>query len=211
MKRLPFGVFAGVIAPLLFVIIFMLEPFLHPGYNSLSMFVSELSLGSYGWIQILNFIIFGILLIIFSREVASIFSARNLPRTGPVLLVIIGISYLLSGPFVTDPGTIFAAQKSIHGIIHGIFGAIVFTLMPIVCFVFLISFRSDEKLSPFQWITLVFTIVITMAVVLLTIASKLPITAAIFSEWLGVIQRAAIIPFMLWVSLFALKLLRISM
>lgn len=209
MKRLPFGIFAGLIAPFLFVFIFMLEPFLHPGYNSLTMFVSELSLGSYGWIQILNFIVFGFLLIIFSRAVASIFSERNLPRTGPVLLAVIGISYLLSGPFTTDPGTIFTAQESIHGIIHGIFGAIVFTLMPVVCFVFLKSFRTDEKLNSFQWITLVFATVITMAVVLLTIATKLPITAAMFNGWLGVIQRAAIIPFMLWVSLFALKLLRI--
>ena len=120
-----FAAWAGMIAPMLFVVIFTIEGWLRPGYNPLAMYVSELSLGPYGWMQILNFIIFSILFLIFVRGIASEFKEGKASRFGPPLLTIIGLSFLVSGPFVTDPGTIFL-QMSWHGMIHGIFGAIVF-------------------------------------------------------------------------------------
>ncbi len=55
------AVWAGMIGPVLFAATFTIEGWLRPGYNPNSMFVSELSLGPRGWIQILNFIVFGVL------------------------------------------------------------------------------------------------------------------------------------------------------
>ena len=52
---------AGIIGPALFVGIFMLEGWVRPGYEPLKMYVSALSLGSRGWIQIVNFVGFGFL------------------------------------------------------------------------------------------------------------------------------------------------------
>jgi hypothetical protein len=201
---------AGVIGPILFVVIFTIEGWLRPGYKPLTMYVSELSLGSRGWIQILNFIVFGSLFLVFTRAVAAEFQSGKASRGGVILLTIIAICYLLSGPFITDPANTPRNEMTLHGILHGIFGAIVFSLMPISCFVFLRCFREDPKWQFLQWWTLALGIIIAAAVILLTVATKLPNTQNLFGEWLGLIQRLAIVPFMIWLFVFALGLIRQS-
>jgi energy-coupling factor transporter transmembrane protein EcfT len=47
--------------------------------------------------------------------------------------------------------------------------------------------------------------IIATAVILLTLTSKVPALQAAFEAWLGLIQRIIIIPFMLWLFLFALR------
>jgi hypothetical protein len=68
---------AGIIAPALFVTVFMIEGWIRPGYEPLNTFVSALSLGPRGWIQIANFISFGALFLAFTRAVAAEFQSRK--------------------------------------------------------------------------------------------------------------------------------------
>ena len=56
MKKAPMGVrqyaaWAGMLAPVLFVTVFTIAGLLRQGYDPLSTYVSELSLGPGGWIQ----------------------------------------------------------------------------------------------------------------------------------------------------------------
>jgi hypothetical protein len=51
-------------------------------------------------------------------------------------------------------------------------------------------------------------ILIAAAVILLTVSSKLPPVQNSFTDWLGLIQRTIIVPFMLWVFIFALGIHR---
>lgn len=201
---------AGIIAPALFVGVFVLEGWLRSGYNSQAMFVSELSLGPRGWIQIANFIIFALLLFAFSWRVAGILKGGVAAKAGPLLLAAVAACCLLAGIFITDPGTIFTAQKSLHGIIHGIFGAVVFLIMPICCFVFLRRFWNDPQWQGIRFWTLGAAIVVAAAVILLTIATKVPIAQNALAEWRGLIQRAAIIPYMAWLFIFAWSARRFS-
>jgi hypothetical protein len=199
---------AGMIGPILFVAIFTLEGWFRPGYKPLGMYVSALSLGPRGWIQIVNFVVFGVLLLVFTRGVAGEFQNGKASRGGPILLAIIASGYLASGPFVMDPTGTPLNQISIHGTLHGILGGIVFLLMPISCFVFLRRFRVAPKWHSLQGWTLGLGTIIALAVVLLTISTKLPAVQNVFIEWIGLIQRAAIVPFMIWVFIFALELRR---
>jgi hypothetical protein len=201
---------AGIIGPTLFVVTFTLEGWLRPGYEPLRMYVSELSLGSRGWIQIINFVVFGLLFLVFTRGVAAEFQSGKASRGGLILLTIIAICYLVSGPFVMDPTGTSLNQMTFHGTLHGIFGGIVFSLMPVSCFVFLRRFREDPKWQFLQWWTLALGTIIAAAVVLLTVATKLPGTQSGFNEWLGLIQRTAIVPYMIWLFTFALGLRRRS-
>ncbi|MEZ4673189.1 MAG: DUF998 domain-containing protein [Caldilineaceae bacterium] len=57
---------AGILAPLMFVTVFTLEGSVRPGYDPTSMYISALALGERGWIQILNFLILGLLLFVFT-------------------------------------------------------------------------------------------------------------------------------------------------
>jgi hypothetical protein len=204
------AVWAGMIGPALFVAVFTLEGWLRQGYHPLGMFVSALSLGPRGWIQIVNFIVFGVLFLMFTRGVVIEFRNVRASRSGTILLIIIATCYLLSGPFVTDPAATLPGYTSLHGMLHGIFGAIVFSLMPVSCFVFLRRFREDPKWRSLQWWTLTAGTIIAVAVVLLSVAMKLPAAQDVFNEWVGLIQRTAIIMYMIWLFTFAVGLHRRS-
>ena len=73
------------------------------------------------------FIVFGLLLLLFTFGVASEFQNGKASKAGPLLLLITAICFLLSGPFVMDPIGTLPNKMSVHGILHGIFGGIVFS------------------------------------------------------------------------------------
>jgi hypothetical protein len=195
---------AGIIGPALFVAVFTIEGWLRPGYDAFSTYVSALSLGPRGWIQIANFIVLGVLLLVFTRGIAFEFQTGKASRGGPILLTIIAILFIISGLFVMDPTGTPLDQATIHGTIHGLAGGIIFILMPICCFVFLRCFRVDPKWQALQWWTLALGVIVAAAVLLLTISSKTPDIANAFTDWLGLIQRTIIVPYMLWLFLFGL-------
>jgi hypothetical membrane protein len=198
------AVWAGMIAPALFVGTFTIEGWIRPGYDPFREYVSGLSTGPRGWIQIANFVVVGLLLLTFARGVSVECQERNASRSGPLLLAIIAISLLLSGPFIMDPPGV----RTVHGTLHAILGAVVFSLMPINCFVFLRLFREVPAWRSLKWWTVAAGTIITTAVIILTIATKVPSAAHPLTPWLGVIQRAALVPYMCWLFLFALRLRR---
>lgn len=126
------GGWAGVIGPSLFVVVFLVEGWLRPGYDPAADYVSALSLGERGWVQVTSFLIVGVCLLLFTVAVAGEFPDGAASRAGPILLGIIGVGLLLSGPFVMDPVGTPSAELSWHGLIHGVLGGIVFVLMAIV-------------------------------------------------------------------------------
>jgi len=207
MNQRRISAWAGMVGATLFVLIFTLEGWYRPGYKPLEMFVSELSLGSRGWIQILNFIIFGALLFVFAWGIAAEFPNGKASRSGPIILTTLAICYFLSGPFVMDP---FYPPFTFHGRLHGILGWIVFTLMPLSCLMFLRRFREDPNWQFLKWGTLGLGLLSALGVGLLTIAAKSVDARNLFNHQLGLIQRTIIVPFMLWVFLFALGLLKRS-
>ena len=202
------GAWAGMIGSGLFVAIILVEGWLRPGYDALSMFVSALSLGPRGWVQMTNFVVLGILLFVFTLGVAAEFPSGKASRGGPILLTIISILFIMSGPFLMDPTGTPLSQVTVTGTIHGLAGGIIFTLMPICCFVFLRRFRADPNWHWLQWWSLGLGVIVAAAVIMLTITSKQPAIEVIFKDWLGLIQRTIIVPFMLWIFLFGLGLHR---
>jgi hypothetical protein len=187
----------------LFVIVFTLAGFLRSGYEPLKTFVSALSLGPNGWIQQVNFVLLGLLLLFFAYALTREFPTGQASKAGPILVAVMALLFIVSGPFVMDPTGTPSLQMTVHGTIHGLAGGIIFLLMPITCFVYLRRFRADPYWQSFQGWTLSLGIIITAAVLLLTLASKQSSIGDLFVNWMGLIQRFIIVPFMLWVFLFA--------
>ncbi len=209
MDRRQLAAWAGMIGPALFVTIFTLEGWLRPGYNPLGMYVSELSLGPRGWIQIVNFVVFGLLFLFFARGVAAEFRQGKASKAGPLLLTIIGFSFLVSGPFVMDAASTPQDLMSWHSKLHWLFGALVFSLAPVSCFVFLRRFWKDPKWQSFRWWTLAIGTITTVAVIIMSVGpTRPPAPPNAFNEWNGLIQRTILIPYLLWIFTFALGLYR---
>ena len=197
---------AGMAAPILFIAIFSLEGWLRPGYNANRMFVSELSLGTRGWVQITNFVLTGLLVMLFAYGAHLQFSQRRRPWAGALLLGIIGFSLTASGPFRTDPSALFN-QVSTHGLIHGLFGAVVFSLAPVSCFISFNRFRQDSAWRPLARLALLAGTVLITAVVLLKL-SQFPQSP--MYDWKGLIQRVFLVTFMAWIFVFAQRVWLLS-
>jgi hypothetical membrane protein len=195
---------AGVVGSLLFVSVFTIEGALRPGYDAASMYISALSMGPRGWIQIVNFMVFGALLLLFARGVAAEFGRTA--RVGVTLLILIGLSFIASGPFVMDPVSVAFTKMSLHSQLHYLFGAIVFSLAPVSCFVFFRRFGQAPTWRALRWWTLGLGIVMVVGIGFLKAAALPPANA--LHPWLGVIQRATIIPFFIFVLMFGLAMLK---
>src|SRR5437588_6342776 len=90
----------GVIGPPLFIIVFLIEGATRPGYSPWRHYVSQLSTGEGGWVQIANFIMCGLLSLGFAL---ALWSSSPRPARGfawgPTLLVIFGLDLIVAGIF----------------------------------------------------------------------------------------------------------------
>lgn len=126
---------AGIVGPLFFVLVFTLNGFLQPGYSTMSQMISWLALRPDGWIQDTNFIIFGLMLVIFAigfaQRMRSIISKKWLLVCTSMLLVS-GFAWANDGFFISDaPG---AADMTMHGMMHTIGFLVIFFSLPLVFF-----------------------------------------------------------------------------
>jgi uncharacterized protein DUF998 len=197
------AVWSGMIGALLFLAVFIAEDFFSPDFNWLSTAVSEHSLTPHGWIQITTFIVVGLLFVIFSGGIAE--GLRNVPgsRTGPLMIRITGVCLILSGPLVTDPGGVVMGSSGAtwHGAVHGIVGAIAFTLMPLSCFVFYRHLRSQPAWSSFARWSLTACFIIIFGIVLLKLAQL-----GVMRGLLGLFQRVLLVAYFGWIFALALRL-----
>jgi hypothetical protein len=202
-KRLP--LLLGVLAPIVFIAIFTIGGLFRKDYSAISMYISALSIGSNGWIQIVNFLILGVFLFVFSIRILSENTKEKKSKTGPIILLISSICFLLSGPFIMDPMGTLRENMTIHGIIHGTLGGIALLLMPIACFVFYNSFKNEKKWIHFKKWTLIAGIMISISLVIFTFVTKIEYLNKFFINYLGLMQRGVVVPFMIWLFTFALK------
>jgi uncharacterized protein DUF998 len=136
----------GVVAGPCFLMIFVIQGFARSEFHFSHTEPSMLSLGPWGWVQIANFVIGGLLI------VAGAVGVRRRLRTskgrfwGSLLLGVFGVCQIGVGAFVTDP-TRSPTSMTFHGTMHLAFGGIGFTALMAACFVFVHTFVSLRKTS----------------------------------------------------------------
>lgn len=193
---------SGMAGAVLFVAAFTIQAWMYPGYSWTGMFVSELSLGPHGWIQILNFLLTGALLLVFGRGLRASFSAGAASLAGPLLVQVLGVCLMVSGPYTTDPSAL-SGPPSAHGLVHGIFGALFFTLAPVCCFVFYRRFRRDPAWRTLAGWTLAAGVLLSLGIIVLKISQQ-PGTGLF--DWKGLVQRVLLVTLMAWIFAVALRL-----
>jgi hypothetical protein len=198
------------VGPPLSVAVSVAEGWLRPGYNSRGMYGSEPALGPVGIIQIVNFVVYGILLLLFARGIAAQFPDGKASRWGPPLLAVSGVCWIGGGLFVMDPQTLSMplAQLSWHGSLHVLFGLPLSYTLPISCFVFLRRFRQDRDWSALaRWtftagvLSAVFFVVLKVIVYSIRLAPGNALAA-----WGGLIQRLAFFIWLGWQFTVAVRL-----
>ena len=209
------SVTAGLIVCPLFGLTVLLQDLLRNDFDSVQRFISELAIGPSGWVQIVNFLVSGALIMLFSRAVTMHCSNRKSGRLGSHLLAIIGASMFFGGLFVADPLGTPPGEGTWHGSIHLIFGLLVFSLIPAGCFVFFRYFSRDEGWrGMLLWTFLTaaaaggFWIMLIPAGAIPAVATALdPLLAPVYAR-IGLANRIVVGIWLFWVLLFALHLRR---
>jgi hypothetical protein len=134
-----YAALAGMIGPVVFVFIvialtvaqygFMRGLGWHPTESSGVPWPSGLALGPYGWLQVINFILFGLLVILFAVGLHRSVSGRA-AKIGTGSLMLAGVALVLSG-FKTDPELLSTGPQTLAGWIHGLaFLLLTLSLLP---------------------------------------------------------------------------------
>ena len=155
------GAIAGIAGPLIFaaVVVFLTVAeydFLrglgwHPIRRNEVYWPSSTALGPYGWIQVANFVIFGLLMLVFAAGLWRAAKARGWSRVGPALMFVAGVALLILGFFKTDrPG----AEISFSGTMHGVGFMVLLLSMTLACFAFAWTWRRDPHWRGLLWYSL---------------------------------------------------------
>ena len=122
------GAFAGTVGPVLFgVVLMVLTAIQHdfmigigwrPLEDPAGAWPSGLALGPYGWVQVLNFVVSGLLLMLLAVGLHRGATSGQGSRIGPTLLLVAGAAMALMG-FETDP-ILREGPRTLHGLVHDI-------------------------------------------------------------------------------------------
>lgn len=125
----------GAIAGPLFLFIVLIQDYTRPGFDPRLDPLSLLSLGDWGWVQIVNFALAGVLNLLYAVGLWRRLHSGRAGTWGPILIGAYGLGLLLVSIFRTDPsngfppGVIAATQPSWHGAIHALGGLFVFVML----------------------------------------------------------------------------------
>lgn len=210
-----FLLLCGVIGPLLFVAVLLIEGATRPGYSAWQTDGSYLALSNQGWEQVANFLVCGFLCIAFAVGLRRIWRTGKAHVWGPLLVGLFGLGLVLAGVFVTDPGggyppgaPINGQPQTWHGWVHGLNGAVLFlVVLPAACFVLARRFAADpqhRRWATYSWVTGALILVISIGSNLaMPFAEK-----AGFPVLDGFFQRIEISMGWVWLALVALQLWR---
>lgn len=193
-KNLRIYAVCGIVAPILFWVIATIDGILRPGYNPLYNYVSDLGVGPLSIIQNINFIIFGILTLIFGYGLRMGFPTphtRSL-TAGIIFFLIFSIGVLLAGVFPED----YLSQGP-----HNIVSATAFVASIVAQLLIWQGLRSkyDEVWAKYRTYTLISGLLSLLLVVLLKVAM-------LYGFYPGLVQRAFLIVPWLWVFVTGLKI-----
>jgi hypothetical membrane protein len=148
----------GAAAALLFVLTFTVDGALRAGYDPVRHYVSQLSLGPGGWVQVANFLVTGVLMVLFSLGMRRRLHPGRGSVAGPVLLGLVGAGLATAGIFSADPGlngfppgsSLPPGSPTAGFVVHILAAAVVFFSLPAACAA--VAFRSRRDHASRAWV-----------------------------------------------------------
>ena len=192
---------AGMIAPILFLIILTIVESLQPGYNRIQETISRLVLGPYGFLQTVAFFIFGLLLIVFAMRLGFAIASRRSAKVGSFFFNLIGVGFIVVGIFPTDsPGI----TVTLHALIHQTTAATIALLFPLALLAIAPALRGDTRWKG----AFAYTIATGILALILTI---LGVVMRANKLWSGLYERVLLLNGLAWIELISFRLLRLCL
>jgi hypothetical protein len=186
----------GAIAGPLYVFVVVGQVLTRDGFDIARLPVSVLANGQYGFVQVLNFIVVGALVVLAGLGLRQAVISGPGHVWGPVLVIVFGIGLIGSGLFPADPvegfppGTPASDTLNIStvGMLHFAFGGVAFVSLSAACLVFARRYSQDgEKgMAVFSAATGSFYLLafISVAASEGAVWANLALTAAVLLGWI---------------------------
>lgn len=204
----------GVAGPLLFIVVFLVEDFTRPGYDPWRLFVSQLSTGPGGWVQIASFIVCALLILGFAVALWLWLPLGRGSRVGPALLIVFSVGLLVAGVFSTDPAMGYppgtperGVPQTLHGTIHGFTALVVFISLAAACFVMARWFAGRPGWTGWRAYSITTGVLVALGFVGSILSSVLDEQGILPNGPTGLFERISIFLGWSWIALFARRLL----
>lgn len=141
----------GAIAGPLFLFTVLIQDYSVPDFNPRVHLLSQLSLGEWGWVQITNFVLAGVLNLLYAAGLWRRLHPGRAGTWGPIFIGAYGLGLIVVGVFRTDPsngfppGTSTPSGPSWHGAIHALGGLFIFLFLAAALLVFVRFFLARKE------------------------------------------------------------------
>jgi ABC-type Na+ transport system ATPase subunit NatA len=141
----------GAIAGPVFVLAVLVQDSTRPGFNPRLQPLSLLSLGEWGWIQVVNFVLAGALNLLFAGGLWRTLLPGRAGTWGPLLIGAYGLGLVWVGLFRTDPahgfppGVVAPTHPSWHGALHAVGALFIFIALTAALVVFARLFLARKE------------------------------------------------------------------
>jgi hypothetical protein len=132
----------GAIAGPLFILILLIQDYTVPGYDPRVYLLSLLELAEWGWVQSANFVLAGVLNLLYAAGLWRRLHPGPAGTWGPLLIGAYGLGLVVVGVCTTDPangyppGAVAPTSPSWHGAIHALGALVVFLVLSAAIAVF---------------------------------------------------------------------------
>jgi len=191
---------AGIVGPLVLVALDIAADVSEPKYSLIRDSISVLGLTSLGWIQTIGFVVFGLLVEIFTAGLFLNIRRRHLFDIGIGLLTFFGFGLALIGLFRTDP---IGGLTTMSGRIHVWAAYSVLGLFPVALALLLSSIRNDPN-----WRGLFHYTVVSGILAFVLAVGRLFLPQNI--SWFGLYERILVANVLIWLEIIGIRLLLLS-
>jgi Protein of unknown function (DUF998) len=140
----------GAVGAFLFTITYLLEGITRAGYDAWQQPISALSLGPGGWVQQVNFVVYGVLLVLSAVGWYRLLTPGRASIWFPLYQSIAGLGLIVAGFFSMDPfpgyppGVVLTAP-TMHGTIHTVCAYVIIIAFANGCSVLAYHFARELR------------------------------------------------------------------
>ncbi len=179
-----------------------------PGYEPWRNFVSQLSTGERGWLQIANFIVCGTLVLAGSLGLRR----THGPRVLTAIIGVLGLSLIIAGIFVTDPGLGYPPgervlpRPTLHDTIHQLVSLPAFLALGTAPIAGALQIRSSRSWAVYSVLSGIVSLASFAAMIAVAAQEERVVSGAA----IGLLQRVSILAAFVWLSAFFARLWRVN-
>lgn len=194
----------GAVAGPLYLVVGLIQAFTRPGFDIRRHDLSLLANGDWGWIQIANLILSGLLVIAGAAGMRRALVGGRARTWGPLLVAVYGVGLIGAGLFTADPAMGFppgtpadAHSFSWHGMLHLLFAGVGFLSLIAGCFVFARRFAAAGERG---WVAYSVVTGVVFFLAFAGIAAGSGSGWAILGFWIGIVLAWS------WISALSVRL-----